>query len=83
MYTVNIHRVCRGIGAMSITGVVFIRHEKSVVTISELFYHSITTDVNCYPVATDNFVLQQDSALVHHAWNTVPLQEAKLSTSLF
>ena len=24
-------------------------------------------------VATDNFVLQQDSALVHHAWNTVPL----------
>jgi len=34
-------------------------------------------------VATDNFVLQQDSALVHHAWNTVPLQEAKLSTSLF
>ena len=53
MYTVSIHHVCRGIGAMSITGVVFIEHEKSVVTINELFYHSITTDVNCYQTCCD------------------------------
>jgi len=52
-YTVSIHHVCRGIGAMSITGVVFIEHEKSVVTINELFYHSITTDVNCYQTCCD------------------------------
>ena len=92
MYTVSIHHVCRldcrGIGtAMSVTGVVFIEHEKSVVTINELFYHSITSSQQMLTaikhVATDNFVLQQGSALVHHAWNTVPLQEAKLSTSLF
>ena len=53
MYAVSIHHVCRGIGAMSITGVVFIEHEKSVVIINELFYLSITTDVNCYQTCCD------------------------------
>ena len=53
MYTVSIHHVCRGIGAMSITEVVFIEHEKSVVNINELLHHSITTDVNCYQICCD------------------------------
>jgi len=82
MYTISIHYVCRGIGAMSITGVVFIEHQWSLsmsyfTTVSQQMLTAIKH------VATDNFVLQQDSALVHHAWNTVPLQETKLSTSLF
>ena len=81
MYTVSIRYVCRGIGAMSITGVVFIEHEKSVVNINTTVSQQMLTAMK--HLATDNFVLQQDSALVHHAWNTFPLQEAKLSTSLF
>jgi len=85
MYTVSIHHVCRGIGRVSIAGVSFVEHEKSVVPITELFYHSITQMLTAIKhVATDNFVFQQDSALAHHACNTVPLlQEAKLSTSIY
>jgi len=53
MYTVSIHHVCHGIGTMSVTGVAFVEHEKSMVTITQLFYHSITTDVNCYQTCCD------------------------------
>ena len=72
------------VDGMSIMGVLFVKHGKSA-SLSMRYFTTVSQQMltAIKHVVTDNFVLQQDSALMHHAWNTVPLQEAKLSTSLF
>jgi len=52
-------------------------------TISEIFYYSVSTNVNYYQTRCwRQFCFQQDSTLAHHACNTVKLQGRELSTSL-
>ena len=73
--TVSIRHVCRGT-------VCHVNYESSLrrtwkinVAINEIFYHSILTAIK--HVANDSFVIQHDSALAHHACNTVQLLENK------
>ena len=48
---------------------------ESQPTISEIFYLSMLTGTK--NVANDSFIFQQDSALAHHACNTVQLLESE------
>ena len=48
---------------------------KSQLTINEIFYHSMLTGTK--HVANDSFIFQPNSALVHHAYNTVQLLESE------
>jgi len=82
MHTVGVHHVCHNVG----------RHPPCQLweffrltadTISEIFYYSVSTNVNYYQTRCwRQFCFQQDSTLAHHACNTVKLQGRELSTSL-
>ena len=75
MCTVSIHHVCRGIGRHVNYGSSIRQTWKVNVTINEIFYHSMLTGTK--HVANDSFIFQQDSALAHHACNTVQLLESE------
>jgi len=69
-------------GAMSVMGVFFRLTLIVRDTISEISYYTISTNVNCYQTRRWwQFCFQQDSALAHHACNTVKLQARELPTS--
>ena len=51
--------------------------------ISEIFYYTISTNVNCHQLCRWwQFCFQQNSTLAHDACNTVKWQRSELSTSL-
>jgi len=54
-----------------------------VDAISEIFYYTISTNVNCHQLCRWwQFCFQQNSTLAHDACNTVKRQRSELSTSL-
>jgi len=59
-------------------GVVLIKHRRESRSTVLLGYLTISTNVKCYyRVVYNNFVFQQDSALVHLSFNTVQLMQCK------
>ena len=48
---------------------------ESQLTINEIFYRSMLTGTK--HISNDSFIFQQDSALVHHACNTVQLLDSE------
>jgi len=75
MYTVSIHHVRNGIVHHVNYGSSLRRTCKVSVTINEIFYHSMLTGKK--HIANDSFIFEQDSALAHHACNTVQLLDSE------
>jgi len=69
-------------GAMSVMGA-FLANIESQQTQSVRYFTTLSQQILAAikHVADDKFCFQQDSALAHHACNTVKLQGCKLSTS--
>jgi len=77
--TLNVYHICHCVGRC-------VKYESCSYQAYEflLGYVTILTNVRCYyRVVYNNFVFQQDGALLHLAFKTVHCCSAKLSTSFF
>jgi len=76
--TLDVYQVCHCASCCVKMGVVLIKHRSESQWTVLLGYLTISTNVRCYyHFIYNNSVLQQDSALVHLAFNTVQLLQCK------